>query len=39
MVWSCEEERRFGGGKNSYGIERGSKKRKGKTKEEMVELD
>jgi len=38
MVWSYYEERRFGSSKNSYGIERGRKNRKGKTKE-VVEWD
>jgi len=39
MVWSYYEERRFGSSINSYGFERGRKKRKGKTKEEVVEGD
>jgi len=39
MDWSCYEERRFENSKNSYGIWCGKKKRKGKTKEEVVEND
>jgi len=39
LRWLCYVERRFGNSKKSYGIECGRKKRKGKTKEEVVDDD
>jgi len=39
MVCSCYEERRYVSSKNIYEIECGRKKRKGKTKEDVVEYD
>jgi len=39
MDWSCYEERSFESSKNNYGVERGRKKRKGKSKEVVVERD
>jgi len=39
MVSSRYEERRFESSKHNYGIERRRKKRKGKTKEDVVEWD